>query len=59
MPIRCDRRRWEGQMRQITKFLRAKVATDWLCDPSHVTAICPARASGPRVDDMILRGGTI
>ena len=26
----------------------AKVATDWLCDlrPRHVTAICPARASG-------------
>ena len=48
---------------QVTKFLRAEVATDWKYDlfkcPSHVTATCPASASGPGADDVILRCGSI
>ena len=35
----------------ISKFLRAEVATDWMCDllqcPGHVTAVCSASASAP------------
>ena len=61
------RRRWEGQVHQasmcilslqVRKFFRTEVATDWKCDllecPCHVTAICPASASGPGVDDVVL-----
>ena len=66
------RRRWEGQVchasmgiirLQVTKFLRAEDATDWKCDlmqcPGDVTALCPTGASGPRVDDVVLRCGSI
>ena len=48
---------------QISKFLRAEVATDWMCDllhyPNHMTPVCSAGASGPRIDDMILHCGTV
>ena len=48
---------------QVTKFLRAEVATDLKCDllqcPGDVTALCPAGASGPGVDDVVLRCGSI
>ena len=60
IPARSNPRCWEMQMRQadmyvvrlqVTKFLRAKVAADWLCDflqfSSRVTVICLASAFGP------------
>ena len=48
---------------QVSKFLRAEVATDWMCDllqcPGHVIAVCSESASGPGTDDVILRFGTV